>query len=350
MLSKPSCADTATGKTIRVGVIGCGARGRALLECLGRQADVLVAAVADSDQARLRTARKFGAASFADWRNMLERPDIGAVVIATPDHLHVELVEAALVLHKDVYCEAPFCRTREEAELLRAISERSGRIVQIGATEVSDPRWHMVRETVRSGKLGELVWCQVALSPGASQSACDGTDWRYMAAYCDGPAIRSHFNALAALLYATGLSYPSRVSVIGDIDAEHGRETPDSLLTTFEFPEGATAVLAATAASAPTVLRGTRASLFLTPDGVLLQTREDCSAELAAMTANRAAAAVSPLDLHLRDWLDAVRTRRACVVADPALACKTQAAIHAAIIAFRQRKTVALDPAGTDLA
>lgn len=344
LLDESSFAETPQDKPIHVGIIGCGARGRALLDCLGRQPEALVTAVADSDPARLRTARMFGASEIADWRDMLERPDIEAVVIATPDHLHAEMVEAALLRDKDVYCEAPFCRTRDEAELLRAISKRSGRIVQVGATDVSDPRWHEVRAIVHSGKLGELVWCQVALSP-ASKAACDRLNWRHAAACSDGPAIQSQFNALAALLYATGLSYPSRISVIGDVDAESGRETPDSLLTTLEYPEGTTVVLAATAAYAPTVLRGTRASLLFTADGVLLQSEDGGSAELAVMTLNHAAAAVTPLDRHLRDWLDAVRARRACV-ADPTLACKTQAAIHAVFTAFQQRKAVVLDATG----
>lgn len=277
---------------------------------------------------------------------MLEDPNVDVVLIATPDHLHAEIVEAAFAQGKDVYCEAPFCRTWHEAERLRSHWDNSGRVVQIGAAEISDPRWRLAREIVRSGRLGDLVWCQVAQPAIETRPQTNGLDWRRYSACSGGAALEWQFRALAALLHATALTYPARVSVIGGMTTNDARETPDTLLTTLEYPEGATVVLAASGASAakrPTVLRGTRASLLFTAEDVFLQVTEECPAVGASTAPTRSPVGMSSLDAHLRNWLDAVRSRGECI-AGPTLACKTQAAIDAAFIAFQQRRTVTCDP------
>lgn len=152
-----------------VGVIGVGGRGQDHVRHLLRLGET-VAAVADvadfrADQAKKITGGK--AETYKDYRKLLERKDINAVVIASPDHWHHRQLIDAVEAGKDVYQEKPLSHTiREGKEMVEAV-KRTGRIVQVGNQYRSDPHWARVKEEVDAGTFGKMRWIRV----------CDCRNW-----------------------------------------------------------------------------------------------------------------------------------------------------------------------------
>ena len=110
--------------SIRVGLIGCGGRGRSLLELFQTEPSCRIAALCDVDQGRLgetRASLPTPPEVYTDFRRLLERKDIDAVIIATPDHWHAIPALQAMRSGKDVYLEKPVGHTAEEGVALIAV-------------------------------------------------------------------------------------------------------------------------------------------------------------------------------------------------------------------------------------
>jgi len=138
-------------------LIGCGGRGMGLL---GIHNDPLctLAAVCDVDLDRMAAAKdRIGAAdSYQDFRRILDRRDIDAVIIATPDHWHAAITVMACQAGKDVYCEKPLCRTIEEGRTMTEAARRYDRVVQMGTQYRSIARTREACQWVRNGRLGQV--------------------------------------------------------------------------------------------------------------------------------------------------------------------------------------------------
>ncbi|MFO0429628.1 MAG: Gfo/Idh/MocA family protein [Planctomyces sp.] len=140
------------------GHIGTGGRGVSKLQDYMSNA----AAVCDVDQSHLAEAvkqcqsagRKVDAVS--DYRRLLDRKDIDAIVVATPDHWHAQTAIDAMLSGKDVYCEKPLSLTIAEGRRMVTVAREHRRIVQTGTQQRSDPKFRKAVEIVRSGKLGRL--------------------------------------------------------------------------------------------------------------------------------------------------------------------------------------------------
>src|SRR5215472_10510544 len=102
--------------TLRYGLIGCGEIGKLRAEGLRRSGRALTA-VSDLDAARAARVAA-GAAVEREWRNLIERPDVDAVIVSTPPALHAEMTIAALRAGKHVLCEKPLARTTEECHAM----------------------------------------------------------------------------------------------------------------------------------------------------------------------------------------------------------------------------------------
>ena len=98
-----------------------------------------------------------------DYRELMERRDIDAVVISTPDHSHAELALAAMLSGKDVYLQKPFTMTLSEGVLLRDVARRTQRIVQIGSQQRSSTQFRRACELVRSGRIGRVRRVEIGL-------------------------------------------------------------------------------------------------------------------------------------------------------------------------------------------
>lgn len=144
---------------IRVGGIGTGGRCRYLLNLLKDLPGNELAAVCDvyaprreEVQAKIAPAANIE----TDFRSVLDRKDIDAVVIGSPNHWHVPMALAAVAAGKDLYCEKPVIHTAEEAEPLIHAVENSSRIYQSGMQQRSWDHFQRAGELVTSGALGEI--------------------------------------------------------------------------------------------------------------------------------------------------------------------------------------------------
>jgi myo-inositol 2-dehydrogenase / D-chiro-inositol 1-dehydrogenase len=162
---------------IRVGQIGCGriARGHDMPSVLhSGLADYV--AVCDLDARRGTDGRELVAdfyreqklpapftTVYRDYREMLARPDIDAIVISTPDHWHAEAALAAIYAGKDVYLQKPMTMTHAEGVLLREAIAKSGRIFQLGSQQRSVAQFRRACELVRSGRVGRLQRVEIGL-------------------------------------------------------------------------------------------------------------------------------------------------------------------------------------------
>ena len=124
------------GKTIGVGCIGLGTRGGDLINAVVNAPNVKVTAVCDvygpHRQKGIERSRNPDVKAYVDYRELLADPNVDAVIIATPDHWHCQMVLDAVKAGKDIYCEKGFSRTLAEAKLMRDALKRSRVVFQLG--------------------------------------------------------------------------------------------------------------------------------------------------------------------------------------------------------------------------
>ena len=154
----------------RVGLIGAGGMGMGNMFAVRQWADIVAIADVDSDHAdKANQQLSDGKADvYGDYRAILERDDLDALHIATPDHWHTKpLVEAVLAGH-DVYCEKPLTLTIDEGKLIRKVVKQTGRIVQVGTQQRSTFNFFVkALALVAEDRLGKIKRLQAAIGPGA---------------------------------------------------------------------------------------------------------------------------------------------------------------------------------------
>lgn len=138
-------------------LIGCGGRGMGLLS-IHDDPRCTIAAVCDVDLQRMAAAKnRIGKCdAYQDFRRILDRQDIDAVLIGTPDHWHAAMTIMACQAGKDVYCEKPLCRTIQEGRKMVEAARRYARVVQMGTQYRSIARTRQACEWVRNGRLGKV--------------------------------------------------------------------------------------------------------------------------------------------------------------------------------------------------
>ena len=164
----------APSERITVGFIGTGGHGRAVnLQSFLANADAQAVAVCDVDLNNLNIARemvnkKYGnsdCATYSDFREVLARDDIDAVMISTPDHWHVPISIAAAKAGKDVECEKPTL-TVSEGRVLCDVMKRYGRVFQWSTEDRAVDVYHRMCELVRNGRIGKIHTIRVELPAG----------------------------------------------------------------------------------------------------------------------------------------------------------------------------------------
>jgi len=147
---------------------------------------IKVVAACDVDSQHLdEAAAVFGpdCKKYKDFRDVLARRDIDAVVIGTPDHWHTYICIAAMKAGKDVYCEKPLTLTIDEGKKIVKVWRETGAVFQTGSQQRSDHRFRMACELVRNGRIGKLKKVEAHLPTGPtggpfpSTPIPDGFDW-----------------------------------------------------------------------------------------------------------------------------------------------------------------------------
>lgn len=168
---------------IALGAIGVGPQGRAVLGGFLAQPDVRVVALCDVARPNLDKAvqqvtqqhQESSVATGGDFRELIARKDIDAVLIATPDHWHVPVALAAARAGKDIYLEKPMGLSVQEDQTLRKVCQEKKLVFQFGTQQRSSREFRHACELVRNGRLGKLqqinVWCSASRPGGSTRPA-----------------------------------------------------------------------------------------------------------------------------------------------------------------------------------
>lgn len=177
--------QAAPSERITLGLIGMGKMCAGHLGGLLGRPGVQVVGLCDVEALRLEACRQRVAKAYAaaagpgtsdgcavtrDFRELLARPDIDAVFIATPTHWHALMAVAAMAAGKDVYCEKPLSLTIHEGRAIAAAARRYGRIFQTGSQQRSDARFRLACELVRNGRIGRVE--RIHVNVGGPPTLC----------------------------------------------------------------------------------------------------------------------------------------------------------------------------------
>ena len=154
----------AVTKKVRFAVIGSGSIGRSHMRgCLFNFQTELVA-IADPDVERVNETADMYAISkdrvYTDWREMLKRDDIDAVIVATPDQCHAEQTVAALESGRHVLCEKPFALTLEDCKKMMDAEKRTGKKLMVGQVGRYAPGFVKAKQLITDGVIGEIFYAE----------------------------------------------------------------------------------------------------------------------------------------------------------------------------------------------
>ena len=216
----PECGKSGKStpsETVRLGFIGLGGRGKFLLSFLPKLKNAEVTALCEVDEDRLTDARKLvpEAHAYRDLRNLLDDPNVDAVVIATCNHWHVLASIWAMQAGKDVYVEKPLCITFWEGRQLVNAAQKYGKICQLGTQMRTDERFHpevryFLHEDQALGKIQSVRVNRFAARGGIGKlttplvppASVDYTLWRGPAP--DVPLYRPHLHYDWHWMWRTG--------------------------------------------------------------------------------------------------------------------------------------------------
>lgn len=253
---------------LQIALIGCGGMGQGDANSQTRLGAKLVAAC-DIYTGRLDHMKEvYGKDTFTtrDYREVLARPDIDSVIIATPDHWHAQISVDALKAGKHVYCQKPMVQKIEQAYPVIEAFQKSGKVFQVGSQYVSSPIYNKAKELIAKGVLGELnmveAWLdrnsalgawQYSIPHDASPATVDWDRflgnapkrpfeamrlfrWRNYRDYGTGVAGDLFVHLISGLHHSTGAIGPNRVFATGGIRYwNDGRDVPDVMLATLDY-------------------------------------------------------------------------------------------------------------------
>jgi predicted dehydrogenase len=268
-------------KPVRLGFIGVGIRGTLLMEAAAGIAGVEIKVAADCYRGHLDRAQELitpPPAVTGDYREILARADVDAVVIATPDHWHLRMTEEALAAGKHVYIEKPMTHRWEEGEAFIAVAERSGKRVQVGSQYTSMGAAQKAAQLIRSGQLGQVTLVEgrfhrnsatgawyYPIPPDASPATVDFKgflgpaparefdlrrffQWRLFWDYSGGLPTDLFVHLVTATHQLMGVEEPESVFSFGDVyHWKNYREVPDQMTSMVKYAEGFVLRLSSTA-------------------------------------------------------------------------------------------------------
>ncbi|MDH6305458.1 putative dehydrogenase [Parabacteroides sp. PF5-5] len=253
---------------ITLGFIGCGEHGIGTnIKGFLKHDDCQILSICDVDPVQLQKAReaileKYGTSYSSlsagnDFRDVINRKDIDAVCISTPDHWHIQMGVMAARIGKDLFVEKPLTVSVEEGKVFCNVIRETGRVVQVGSEQRCRPEFHKMAEIVRNGVIGDLKHIEVGMPSGhpirenyndkrMPLEACsppEGFDYEMwtgpapMSPYCPG---RTHWNWRWVEELAEGQFNDYAHHLIDIAQWAHGTEDilPISVEGSGTFPEG----------------------------------------------------------------------------------------------------------------
>jgi predicted dehydrogenase len=343
---------------IRMGVLGTGGMGtehcRRILELVkeGRER-VQIVALSDVCKSRLEAAKKIceerqgiAVETYGDYRDLLARSDLHAVLVASPEHWHARMAEDAILSGKDVYLEKPMTLRLPEALRLREVVRSTpGAILQVGTQQIMLPKFREARRLVAEGAIGKPVWSQTSYcrnskdgewlyyeidpkwEPGVNldwERWCGHLGrrpwdpevyarWRRYRDFSTGIVGDLLVHVMTPLVYATDMGWPTRVVASGGHYVDKEMENHDQVNLSVEFEGEHTMVVAgstANEAGLEPMIRGHRGNLYLGGNNCVLRPERIFAEEIEGRTIECPDIGNDQDALRL-DWFRAIRTREA---------------------------------------
>lgn len=234
---------------INVGVIGCNLRGRELVTELVNLEYPKVVALCDTYKAAMRRAGEKVAGltdndKFTDYKQLLARKDVQAVIVATPTHLHKDIVIDALAAGKHVYCEAPLANTIDDAKAIARAAKAAPKLLfQAGLQLRAHPQRAFLLPFIRGGAVGRnaLVRAQWHKkdswrAPAPTDTRSAAINWRLDRAMSTGLMGEIGIHQIDAVSWFLG-DRPTAVTGFGSLILwKDGRTVPDTVQAVFEYP------------------------------------------------------------------------------------------------------------------
>jgi len=228
--------------TVRVAFIGVGNRGSYLLEHMLKVPGIKVVAICDIDPETLKKAVDLAAKAgnapepYAEFRKMLDRKEIDAIVIATPVDLHKEMAIAALEVGKHVYCEKPMALTPEQCRMVVNAAKSAKGIFQAGFQLRHDPNRAASMKVIHDGGIGKVLFLQ---GYRHTDDLPRQTLWYFDRARSGDNIVEQACHIIDLMVWAAG-NHPLRAFGTGGINLYKneppGRTTMDNYAVIYEFP------------------------------------------------------------------------------------------------------------------
>ena len=256
---------------VQIALIGSGGMGVADTSTCITVPGVKLVAVCDLYDGRLAAAKKRWGNDIAttkDYREILGRKDIDAVIIATPDFWHKDISVAAMNAGKHVYCEKPMVHDISEAPAVIEAQNRNKVVFQVGSQGMSSLGNEKAKELLKQGAIGILNYAeafyarmspegawQYTIPDDASPATVDWNRylsiapkrpfdplrffrWRNYRDYGTGVSGDLFVHVFSSLHYITGSLGPNKIIATGGLRYwKDGREVPDIMLGTFDYPD-----------------------------------------------------------------------------------------------------------------
>ena len=390
---------------INLGIIGVGGRGEYLageFAKIGEKSNPCrIVAVCDVWQKRVTKCKeRYKCDGYLDYREIINRSDIDAVVIATPDHWHAKMALEAMDRGKDVYLEKPMCHTVEEARRLVDTVRETKRVLQVGSQTTSADQWHKARKVIADGMLGKMIMSQgsyhrnskegewnwpIDKDAGPTSAGDNFIDWKMWLGsaekrpwdpdrffrfrkywdYSGGTATDLFYHVAAPLNICWGQpQFPYKVMAGGgNYIFKDGRDVPDTFHLIGEYAQGHSIVLSSSMANSehiPGLIRGHEGTLImvehgmfegLTPHIIVRPEKEVISDEYKAKWGDQeikipveqpGEGEWDAIGIHIRNFLDCMRTRQKPTL-DAETGAKAQVLISMAVQSYREGRVLYFD-------
>lgn len=344
-------AQAAASDTISIGVIGAGSRGTFVMTTFQKSPNVRVGAICDVYEPNLERALSSAAKAqgsapkaYRSYKQLLEDKSIDAVLIATPEHWHAQMVLDALAAGKDVYVEKPLCHTPEEGVALVEAEKRTKQIIQVGMQRRSYDLYLDARKVVAAGTLGNVRmvrswWLNNYVGDGGKRTAkLDGPldweqwqgpvkkripldpfifrNWREISDYAGGIVADQGAHVYDGIHLLMNASYPLAVTAAAGKPHRVGYSTPESVVVTAEYPEDFIGVFQVNYAAMHYKSRNDQMN-HLDGDRARMDIgREDCrvfkegAEDSPAIEKHSEKGFGWATDLHVQNFLECIRTRQ----------------------------------------
>ena len=351
-------------------LIGCGGRGTGLTSING-DPRCTIGAVCDVDQQRLAALKKrIGQCdAYQDFRHVLDRKDIDAVLIATPDHWHAPITIMACQAGKDVYCEKPLCRTVHEGRKMVEVARRYNCVVQMGTQYRSIARTRQACEWIRNNRLGKVHTVRLSHPPNRTHPRQPGQEppanldwdlWLGPAPWAEYHPARCHFSfrwfmdygggsladngvhmfGVVSWAMGTDLTGPVAIEATGRTDPDNLFDAPVEMSVRYQFDDPPFEMIWEQPGSGKLNLDfiGSQATLSGFWDFQITEGQAD----LSPTDTNELHLARS--DSHSGNWLECIATRRRPVM-DVEIGHRVTCWSHLGNIAYRLGRKLQWDPA-----